>query len=80
MVDSIGREPKSTKKDAKVEGGRAMKITQKEERTILEVFEELKKMPYSKLNTFLGNVTILEMNDLYWKIRKDYHDDEQEEW
>lgn len=80
MVDSIGREPKSTKKDAKDEGGRSMKIKQKEERTILAVFGELQKMPYSKLNTFLGSITIEEMNDLYRKIRKDYHDDEQEEW
>jgi hypothetical protein len=57
-----------------------MKITEKEERTILAVFGELQKMPYSKLNTFLGSITIEEMNDLYRRLRKEYHDDEQEEW
>ncbi len=43
-----------------------------EARTVLAVFGELRKMGYDKMNTFLGSVTITEMEALYGKIRRQY--------
>lgn len=45
-----------------------IEITETEVRTVLSVFEELKKMPHRQLNTFLGSVTIDEMNVLNSKL------------
>lgn len=44
-------------------------MTKEEQRTVLAVFEELVKMPYSDLNKFLGSTTIQEMAELYNKLR-----------
>ena len=48
-----------------------MKLTKNEKRTVLAVFEELSKKPYSELNKFLGSITIQEMaklrNKLYYE-------------
>ena len=43
-------------------------LTENEVRTVLAVFGELRKMPYDKLNTFLGSITIEEMNQLNEKL------------
>ena len=34
-------------------------------KTILSVFGELRKRPYEEINTFIGSITIDEMNELY---------------
>ena len=47
-------------------------LCRSEARTVLAVFEELSKMGYDKMNTFLGSVTITEMEALYGKIRRQY--------
>ena len=50
-----------------------MTLSEKEKRTVLAVFHELKRMPYSKLNTFLGSMTIREMYTLSRKLElEDY--------
>lgn len=46
-----------------------MNLTTNEKRTILAVFDELLRKPYSELNTFLGSLTIEEMQKLYGKLR-----------
>ena len=46
-----------------------MTLTANEKRTVLAVFEELNKRKYSELNTFLGSITIREMQALYQKLR-----------
>lgn len=46
-----------------------MTLTANEKRTVLAVFEELNKKRYSELNTFLGSITIKEMQALYQKLR-----------
>lgn len=38
-----------------------MKLTDNEMKMVLVIFNELQKMPYEKLNTFLGSLTIEEM-------------------
>ncbi len=53
---------------------RTATITEKEARTVLAVFGELQKMPYDKLNTFLGSVTIDEMSELQQKLRLWYYE------
>jgi hypothetical protein len=47
-------------------------LSENEVRTILAVFYELGKMPYDKLNTFLGSVTIKEMNKLWGELNDWY--------
>lgn len=47
-------------------------LSENEVRTILAVFYELNKMPYDKLNTFLGSVTIEEMNKLWGELNDWY--------
>ena len=47
-------------------------LSENEVRTILAVFNELNKMPYDKLNTFLGSLTIEEMNKLWSKLNDWY--------
>ena len=54
-----------------------MNLSEKEVRTCLAVFDELRKMPYSKLNTFLGSITIEEMNALDIKMAGWYHNQEK---
>ena len=50
-----------------------MTLTANEKRTVIAVFDELTKMPYGQLNTFLGSITINEMHELYRKMRyEDY--------
>lgn len=49
-----------------------MNLTEKEMRTVIAVFEELVKMPYSELNKFLGSITIEEMQALYLKMYSEY--------
>lgn len=44
-------------------------LTDNEKRTVQAVFSELLKKPYSELNSFLGNITIEEMQKLYSKLR-----------
>ena len=46
-----------------------MKMTDDDMRLVESVFEELIKMKYDTLNTFLGSLTILEMQDLYLRLR-----------
>lgn len=45
-----------------------MTFTEQEQRTIMAVFDSLTRMPYNKLNRFLGSVTIKEMQELYRKM------------
>ena len=45
-----------------------MTLTANEKRTVLSVFDELCKMRYSDLNTFLGSITIKEMQLLRLKL------------
>lgn len=45
-----------------------MTLTKEEKRTVLAVFDELAKMKYSDLNTFLGSITIKEMMALRQKL------------
>jgi len=47
-------------------------LSEDEIRTILAVFYELNKMPYDKLNIFLGSVTIKEMNKLWGELNDWY--------
>ena len=50
-----------------------MTLTANEKRTVLVVFEELSRKSYSELNTFLGSLTIKEMQTLCQKLRyEDY--------
>ncbi len=58
---------------------RRKSLNEKEIRTVLAVFEEMTKMPYNKLNSFLGSLTIQEMQQLNSKLRKWYRNEEQEE-
>lgn len=46
-----------------------MTLTADEMRTVKAVFGELDRIPYSKLNTFLGSETIREMHKIYQKMR-----------
>ncbi len=46
-----------------------MNLTPKEKNTVKAVFAELLKKPYSKLNGFLGDMTISEMKTIYLKLR-----------
>lgn len=46
-----------------------MTLTADEMRTVEAVFGELGRIPYSKLNTFLGSETIREMCTIYQKLR-----------
>ena len=48
------------------------RLSEDQARTVIAVFGELKKMKYSDLNTFLGSITIEEMNDLYFRLHKKY--------
>lgn len=45
-----------------------MNLTKNEKRTVVAVFGELLQMGTSKLNTFLGSITIQEMQTLYMKL------------
>ena len=54
-----------------------MKFTADEKRTIKAVFGELLKKPYSEINTFLGSLTIEEMQKLYSKLRYEQYCDER---
>ena len=44
-------------------------MTDLEKRTVRAVFHELLKKPYAELNTFLGSITIEEMQKLYSKLK-----------
>lgn len=44
-------------------------MTDNEKRTVLAVFGELLKKPYDELNTFLGSLTIEEMQRLYHRLK-----------
>ena len=46
-----------------------MTLTADEKRTVLGVFDELLKMPYSELNRHIGSLTIMDMQKLYGKLR-----------
>lgn len=53
-------------------------MTDQEKRTVRAVFHELLKKPYAELNTFLGNLTIQEMESLYSKLKyEDYCKDHE---
>lgn len=47
-------------------------LNENEVRTVLAVFDELRKMPYSKLNGFIGSLTIEEMQELNRKLNDWY--------
>ncbi len=49
-------------------------LNEREVRTVLAVFDELQKMPYSKLNTFLGSLTIKELSVLREKLNDWYQE------
>lgn len=46
-----------------------MKMTDDDMRLVKSVFEELIKMDYNTLNTFLGSLTILEVQHLYLRLK-----------
>ena len=53
-------------------------MTDQEKRTVRAVFNELLKKPYAELNTFLGSLTIKEMQKLYSKLKyEDYCKDHE---
>ena len=54
-------------------------LTENETRTVYSVFAELLRMPYEKLNTHLGSITIEEMRDLLSEKLSDRHEREEEE-
>ena len=54
-----------------------MTLTANEKRTVLAVFDELGKKSYSELNTFLGSVTIREMQELCQKLRYEEYCDQR---
>ena len=54
-----------------------MKLTTNEKRTVKGVFGELIKKPYSELNSFLGSITIKEMQKLYSKLRYEQYCDDR---
>ena len=56
---------------------RTMELEEKEVRTCLAVFEELRRMSYDKLNTFLGSITIEEMQQLDNKMTRWYRGEEE---
>ena len=43
-------------------------LTENEKRTVLAVFDSLVKLDYGELNKFLGSITIMEMQSLYYKL------------
>lgn len=47
-------------------------LNEREVRTVLAVFEDLVRMPYTELNKFIGSVTIAEMQELNSKLRAWY--------
>ena len=49
-----------------------IELNESEARTVLAVFDELRKMPYDKLNGFLGSITIKEMQELNRKMNSWY--------
>ena len=46
-----------------------MNLTTKEKRTVKAVFAKLLEKPYYELNSFLGSITIDEMETLYLKLK-----------
>ncbi len=44
-------------------------LTSDEKRTVLAVFDELVKMKYEKVNSFLGTMTIMDMQRLHSKLK-----------
>lgn len=44
-------------------------LTETDMETAIAVFSELRKIPYKKLNTILGNITIKRMCELEEKLR-----------
>jgi hypothetical protein len=46
-----------------------MNLTANEKRIVLAVFTELLKKPYKELNSFLGSLTIYQMQELASKLR-----------
>lgn len=51
----------------------AYKFTRDDERLIEGVFGELLRMPYSKLNTILGSLTIQEVQNLHSRLHYNYY-------
>ena len=51
---------------------RRKSLKESEIRTILAVFDEARKLPYSQLNTKLGSLTIAEMVELSVKLNRWY--------
>ena len=54
-------------------------LNEREVRTVLSVFTELKKKSYDELNCFLGSLTIEEMYSLETMLRGWFYDSETEE-
>ena len=60
---------------------REINLNEREVQTVVAVFEEIQKMGYVKQNTFLGSLTIEEMNKLQQKLRVWYNEqDDDDEW
>ena len=66
---------------------RRKSITENEVRTILAVWSSILEKyhwDYNQINTVIGSLTIVEMQDLYSKLRNWYNQDaieaEREEW
>ena len=49
-----------------------LKLSEKELETVLAITSELMKIPYDKLNCFLGSMTITDMYQLYRKLKDWY--------
>lgn len=52
-----------------------MDLTAKEKATVLAVFDDLLRKPYSELNTFIGSETIKDMRKLYHELKYEWYCD-----
>lgn len=54
--------------------GMRKSLNENQVRTVLAVFSELQRKPYSELNTFLGSITITEMVELQVELNDWYQE------
>lgn len=52
-----------------------MDLTAKEKATVLAVFDDVLRMPYSEINKFIGSETIKDMSKLYQELRYEWYCD-----
>lgn len=58
-----------------------MELNKDELQTVYAVLHELlNEIPYDKLNTYLGSLTIKCMIALYQKVGRELHEDRNDEW